>query len=130
MAAPRLRQMGAGLALYVQRRDGSEFPVDIMLSPICKILELLPNGAGLLLRASNTAKLFCLACSFECPRPVLVENPTIATHLYRIAQEGIGNAIKHAQSKSIVVSLKQSDGELTLTIKDNGHGFTQPSAAT
>jgi signal transduction histidine kinase len=79
---------------------------------------------------ANTAKLFCLAGSFECPRPVLVENPTIATHLYRIAQEAIGNAVKHAQAKSIVVSLKQSDGELTLTIKDNGHGFTRQSTGT
>jgi len=98
------------------------------LSPV----QIETNGltAALHSLTSNSAKLFCLACSFECPRPVLVENPTIATHLYRIAQEGIGNAIKHAQSKSIVVSLKQSDGELTLTIKDNGHGFTQLSAAT
>ncbi len=29
--------------------------------------------------------------------------------------------------KSIVLSLKQSDGELTLTVKDNGHGFGQGS---
>ncbi len=78
---------------------------------------------------ANTAKLFCLACSFECPRPVLIENPTMATHLYRIAQEATGNAIKHAQAKSIVVSLKQSDGELTLTIKDNGRGFSRGSSA-
>jgi PAS domain S-box-containing protein len=76
---------------------------------------------------ANAAKLFCLSCSFECPRPVLVENPTVATHLYRIAQEAIGNAIKHAQAKSIVVSLKQSDGELTLTIRDNGRGFSRAS---
>jgi two-component system, LuxR family, sensor kinase FixL len=78
---------------------------------------------------ANTAKLFCLACSFECPRPVLVENPTMATHLYRIAQEATGNAIKHAQAKSIVVSLKQSYGELTLTIKDNGRGFSRGGIA-
>jgi signal transduction histidine kinase len=58
---------------------------------------------------------------------VLVENPTVATHLYRIAQEAMGNAIKHAQAKSIVVSLKQSDNELTLTIKDNGRGFSRTS---
>ncbi len=34
LTSPRRRSMGAGLDLHARRKDGTEFPVDIMLSPV------------------------------------------------------------------------------------------------
>jgi PAS domain S-box-containing protein len=97
------------------------------LSPV----EIEPNGlmAALDNLAINATNLFRVQCSFECPQPVLLQNRTSATHLYRIAQEAIGNAVKHGQAKAIVVSLKKLDEELILTVKDDGVGFNQDGRA-
>ena len=62
-------------------------------------------------------------CVFECPSPVLIEDNQAATHLYYIAQEAITNAIRHARADEITVSLADSDGLVTLSIRDDGHGF-------
>ena len=49
---------------------------------------------------ANSGKLFQITCRFDCPRPVLVPNNAVATHLYRIAQEAITNAVKHGHARS------------------------------
>lgn len=45
--------------------------------------------------------------------------------LYRIMQELVTNAIKHAEATTIFVQLLQSDGKVTLTVEDNGKGFNK-----
>ena len=46
-----------------------------------------------------------------------------ALALFRIAQEALGNAAKHAHAKAIAVRLARTDGMVSLTIADDGVGF-------
>ncbi|MCB9419830.1 MAG: GAF domain-containing sensor histidine kinase [Ardenticatenaceae bacterium] len=49
--------------------------------------------------------------------------PAAALQLLRIAQEALTNVRKHAQAEEVDVRLRQFDGELELTITDDGRGF-------
>ena len=46
-----------------------------------------------------------------------------ATHLFRIVQEGVNNAIKHGRAGHIDISLSQAEHSLTVTVSDNGKGI-------
>jgi signal transduction histidine kinase len=72
---------------------------------------------------STTSDLFDVCCRFECHLPVLVDDAAKAGHLFRIAQEAVGNAIKHGKATEIQVSLTNTDSGLQLSISDNGRGF-------
>jgi signal transduction histidine kinase len=47
------------------------------------------------------------------------------TYLYRIVQEGLTNCARHAQAKNIKVSLTDANGQLAVTVEDDGVGFDQ-----
>ena len=47
------------------------------------------------------------------------------TYLYRIVQEGLTNCARHAQAKNIRVRLEDSNGQVALTLEDDGIGFDQ-----
>jgi len=89
-------------------------PVDVESNGLMSALQEL---------ASNTEKLFHVACRFECPQPVLVDDHAAATHLYRIAQEAINNAIKHGKARAIAVRLTAQSNQASLTVTDDGRGF-------
>jgi len=52
------------------------------------------------------------------------------SELYRIAQEILTNAVKHAQADHISVSLHYEDREFRLKVQDNGVGFNLEEAST
>jgi PAS domain S-box-containing protein len=75
--------------------------------------------------ASNTEKMFAVGCRFECDPPVLVDDHAVATHLFRIAQEAVSNAVKHGKASAITIQLKEQRGRAVLTVTDNGAGFPE-----
>jgi PAS domain S-box-containing protein len=78
--------------------------------------------------ARQTTEMHGLPCSFECRTAVEIDNDDEATHLYRIAQEGVNNATRHAKASAIWIRLEQMDGHLLLEVQDNGVGFQTPVA--
>jgi signal transduction histidine kinase len=47
----------------------------------------------------------------------------VALGLYRIAQEGLSNAVRHAFATRIIIALDMVNTAIQLTIEDNGRGF-------
>lgn len=91
------------------------------LSPVA--LEVNGLMAGLVELAGNTEKLCRISCQFQCDEPVLLADHAVGTHLYRIAQEAIHNAVRHGKAKRITVTLRSEGEESTLEIVDDGIGI-------
>jgi signal transduction histidine kinase len=53
--------------------------------------------------------------------------PEIESTAYRIVQEGLTNAGKHAGASSVEIRISEGDGAVEVTVRDNGRGF-EPSA--
>ena len=55
--------------------------------------------------------------------------PGPAGEVFRIAQEALGNALRHSGAAHIAVRLSEPNGRLLLTVEDDGVGFEPESAA-
>lgn len=71
-----------------------------------------------------------VAIRLHTPYPLTALNKVAELLLYRILQEAIQNALKHAEASIIDVQLLEYNGYLTLTVEDNGKGMpTETSTA-
>jgi PAS domain S-box-containing protein len=63
-----------------------------------------------------------ILCSFE-HQPIPSISDAVATAAYRIAQEALTNAVRHARAISVKVELRVVDHQLVLKVTDDGQGF-------
>jgi len=72
--------------------------------------------------AADTAERFHVACEFKCAEPVVLADKQAATHVYRITQEAVSNAIRHGRAELVVITLAAEGDRIRLRIEDNGEG--------
>ena len=48
--------------------------------------------------------------------------------IYRAVQEALTNVARHAQASEAVVRVEQADGQVHVTVEDNGRGMTADAA--
>lgn len=74
--------------------------------------------------AQNIRSMYGIECLFDCKEPVPIANNIVATHLFQIAQESAGNAVKR-DAQHIAIMLVCGDNTIMLTIKDDGAAMSQ-----
>ncbi|MCU7812384.1 MAG: sensor histidine kinase [Candidatus Thiodiazotropha sp. (ex Notomyrtea botanica)] len=86
------------------------------------------DDLGVLAAISWQCRQISLGCSrldvethFDLEESMIPE--TYKTVIYRIVQEGLNNAVKYSQTKSVIISLFQEDESIQLVIRDFGIGF-------
>ncbi len=73
--------------------------------------------------AEDLSSIYGVSCEVEPDGQFDVTDPLWATNLYRIAQEALTNAVKHARPHRIRVRLHADDGTSVLEVSDDGTGI-------
>ena len=74
---------------------------------------------------------YALSVQFHCDSDDIPrQSPRVELALYRIMQELVNNAIKHANCDEIVIDLHLDQGRIELQVTDNGKGFDPDTLQT
>ncbi len=73
----------------------------------------------------NARRLFDIECTFEQMGGHPEIDNAIATHLYRIAQEALSNAVRHAQASQFKIALATGEDQIRLRLTDDGKGISE-----
>lgn len=75
--------------------------------------------------AGSVSRSGRVRCVLDCPQPVRVGSVETGIHLFRIAQEAVNNALKHASASEIRIGLEQQGADLVLEVEDDGSGLDE-----
>ena len=77
--------------------------------------------------ASRTHKASRVACDVRCADDLAIGNEDATIQLFRIAQEALQNAARHADASRITITFERRDDHFWLVVEDNGKGLAPTS---
>jgi PAS domain S-box-containing protein len=80
--------------------------------------------------ASEVEQRFHIWCRFRADKGILIRNVSVASHLFRIVQEAVHNAIRHGAPRTIAIHLRRVGAQIALEIQDDGSGLPSPLPAS
>ena len=80
--------------------------------------------------ARRIERIHGVRCIFRCEPRVTTGSRAEALHLYRITQEAVSNALRHANPTRIVIDLSSVNGRRRLTVADDGSGIAPRPEST
>lgn len=89
------------------------------------VLDDLGLPAAIEWQANEFAARTGIECVVLVPAGDLALEEDQATEFFRIFQECLTNVIRHAEAKSVSVTLKEENGDLILVVTDDGKGFEE-----
>ena len=92
--APALAERGEDIGRQLREAIAEVRSLSHGLAPVALVDDGLMSALTSL--AEDTSRGGAVRCVFDCAEPVRVTDAEIADHLYRIAQEAVNNALKHA----------------------------------
>ncbi len=113
-AAQEIEQLIKSAVIEARDIARGVFPVQMDSAGLSAALEGL---------ADNTRRLTSADVTFSDEGEVEVANVATAMHLYRIAQESVANAVKHAAPKHVGITLETRGRIIRLKVEDDGKGF-------
>jgi PAS domain S-box-containing protein len=93
------------------------------------VLDDLGLPAAIEWQASEFASRTGIDCEVILQSSDLHADSGISTTIFRIFQECLTNVMRHAEAKSVRVTLRGEDGNLVLIVKDDGVGFRESSVS-
>jgi signal transduction histidine kinase len=115
--AERLRQVHTDLRQLITGIVPAEVPADGLVGALKLLADRVREQSG-------------RACELAAAEGLQVASACTATHLFRIVQEAVSNALRHSRASAIRITVRAGPGELAVEVRDDGGGFSPNTNGT